>query len=424
MPTLALKFRFRPTPEVDDLLGKCETMVREAVAWAWENRKTATHTIVKALYLAFRERFPELHSAWVQKSARTAAAVVHAFQRRRRRGREPKDRPEVRRAWVYVDKMTFRWSWDGTWLEIRIAVRPGDVSPIVLRFRPHGKYRRLVEAWARGECTHGEPTLSRTTLIIPLKFKDMPVYEPGRVFGIDSNERSLDLYGSGVPVLQGLLDTSWVAARNAEHDRRIRRGCRGKQNPRARARVARKHGRRRRDRTRAFWHEVALRLVWLALQLGAALVIEDLRGMKGRIARHLPRRMRRRLLNQWSIRTFHAILRHKARVYGVPLLEVDPRGTSSLCPVCGGDLRGQRELRCPSCGLTMDRHLLAAWNIALRGMAKLPLGGTGQPGEGLDLFGRLQSRRWGQGVMGAPGRPLPVRQGPTLRTQGEAQATA
>lgn len=84
---------------------------------------------------------------------------------------------------------------------------------------------------------------------------------------------------------------------------------------------------------------VALGWVLQALQAGAALVIEDLRGLRGRIAASMPKRMRRRL-NHWSIRTFHAILRHKARVYGVPLLEMDPRGTRSTCPVCGGDRRG------------------------------------------------------------------------------------
>lgn len=216
MTTLALKFRFRPTPEVDDLLGKCEAMVREAVIWALENSKTATHTIV-------RERFPELHSTWAVKAARTAA-IVHAFRRRKRRGREPKDRPEIRRVWVYVDQQVFRWEWDGTILTVQIAVRPHDANPIVLRFRPHGKYRRLVEAWARGECTAGEPTMSRTLRLIPLKFPALPVYEPKAIRGIASNERSLDLW-------QGqraeTVDTSWAARVAVEHDKRIAGGAGG-----------------------------------------------------------------------------------------------------------------------------------------------------------------------------------------------------
>ncbi len=70
----------------------------------------------------------------------------------------------------------------------------------------------------------------------------------------------------------------------------------------------------------------------------------------------------------------------------------------------------------------MDRQLLAAWNIAKR--AQILPGGLGRAEEGRALFGRLQSPRWGQGVMGAPGRPLPVPGANASGTQGEAQATA
>ncbi len=405
MTTLAIRLQFPPNPEIDRLLSSCKAMVMEAVSWALENNKTATHTIVKALYPSFRERFPELHSRWVQKSARTAAAIVHAFRRRKRRGREKRDRPKIGEAWVYVDKSTFRWEWDGTHLTVRITIRP-RAHPVVLRFRPHGKYRRLIEAWARGECDFGEPTISRTRLIIPLKFPDLPRYEPRAVCGIDSNERSLDGFESNGAAWT--MDTSWAAMKCADHDRRIRRGTRGKQNPKAREKIIRKHSQRRRNRTREFWHGVACTLVWMAMRTGGALVLESLRGMKRRIARSMPRRLRQRLLNHWSIRTFHRILCHKAKVYGVPLLWIDPRGTSKACPVCGGNLRGQVELVCPGCGLKGNRHVLAAWNIARRGQAKLPIGGTGDPEKGMARFRKLQSPKWGQGVVGAPGRPLPV----------------
>jgi len=105
------------------------------------------------------------------------------------------------------------------------------------------------------------------------------------------------------------------------------------------------------------------------------------------------------------------------------MTEVDPRDTSRTCPVCGEkDLRGRMRLECPSCGLSMDRQLLAAWNIAKR--AQFLPGGLGRAEEGRALFGRLQSPRWGQGVMGAPGRPRAVPGANALGTQGEAQATA
>jgi putative transposase len=88
----------------------------------------------------------------------------------------------------------------------------------------------------------------------------------------------------------------------------------------------------------------------------AALALEDLRGMKERIGEGKSRRMRQRLLDFWSIMTFHRILVHKARFYGVPVIFVDPQNTSRACPVCGRVGEGLRGhvLACP-CGARMGR---------------------------------------------------------------------
>jgi len=91
MPTVALRFTFKPNEKINHLLDACGQMTQQAVEWALDNRKTSTHTIVKALYPTFREQFPKLHSCWAQKAARTAAAIVHAFQRRQRKRRRKEE---------------------------------------------------------------------------------------------------------------------------------------------------------------------------------------------------------------------------------------------------------------------------------------------------------------------------------------------
>jgi len=116
---------------------------------------------------------------------------------------------------------------------------------------------------------------------------------------------------------------------------------------------------------------------------GAALVLEDLKEIKGRIAReHKSRRMRQRLLNLWSIMAFHRILSQKAERYGVPVIFVDPSNTSRTCPVCGrmNKLRGH-VLLC-SCGLRMGRQEVGAINVARSGIEKL-FGGGMPPEQGL-----------------------------------------
>jgi transposase len=57
----------------------------------------------------------------------------------------------------------------------------------------------------------------------------------------------------------------------------------------------------------------------------------------------------------------------------VPLLAVDPAGTSTTCPRCGAELVevGYCRLRCPRCGLEADRDTIAVLNIERRALSKM-----------------------------------------------------
>jgi transposase len=59
-------------------------------------------------------------------------------------------------------------------------------------------------------------------------------------------------------------------------------------------------------------------------------------------------------LHRWGYRRFQRILECKARLHGLNVKYIDPSYTSSMCPVCGGELdpspnrcrlRGLREMR-------------------------------------------------------------------------------
>jgi len=58
---------------------------------------------------------------------------------------------------------------------------------------------------------------------------------------------------------------------------------------------------------------------------------------------------------------------------GVPLVTVDPRGTSSECPRCGSKLveNRYRRLKCLRCGFEADRDLVGALNIRRKALAKM-----------------------------------------------------
>jgi putative transposase len=316
----------------------------------------------------------------VQSAVRAGAAVVHSFRNRQRKGKTQLQKPEIRRPFVYAHRDLLRIEWDGEILTVTIPVSPRDPEPIVLTFRPHHRYRRLLDEWKAGRARMGEPTLTAHSLSIPLKFPDPIPYKPEGVIGIDRNEGNLTAFVTSTGEIRE-IDTGYVGKVNRDHLRREIKGTRGKHNPKAKKKIASKHRRIRREKTENFWHHLALALIAWALGMKAALALEDLKGMKERIGEGESRRMRQRLLDFWSIMTFHRILVHKARFYGVAVIWVDPQNTSRACPVCGkvGERRRGRVLACP-CGARMGRHEAAAVNMARRGVEFL--GGLGPRGRG------------------------------------------
>ena len=369
MPTVCLKFRFKENLKIKTLMDACASIQRQAVDFAIDNNKTSTFTIIKALYPSLKAQYPNLHSQWFQSACRAGAAVVHSFKNRKRKGKTNLQKPNINRPFVYISKQILKVDWDGKKLTLTFPISPNDKEPIILTFRPHHKYCRLLDDWKAERAKMGEPTLTFNSISIPLKFPKVEPYQPKTVIAVDSNELNLTVY-DGVSGKLKEIDTSYAARISRDHERRVRKGTRGKQNPKAKRKVASKHGRIRREKVKNFWHHVALMLIAWAMANKAAIVLEDLKGMKERIASNQKsRRMRQKLLNFWSVMTFHKILAQKAGFYGVPLVFVPPENTSRTCPICGKVNEGLRGhvFECP-CGLKMGRHEVAAINIGCKGI--------------------------------------------------------
>ncbi|PSP95259.1 transposase, partial [Halobacteriales archaeon QS_4_62_28] len=75
--------------------------------------------------------------------------------------------------------------------------------------------------------------------------------------------------------------------------------------------------------------------------------------------------------------TFTDLLEYKCKREGTHFVEVDPEDTTKECASCGVKTDKPlwvREHSCPACGFEADRDANAAWNILLRGLAKLGVG--------------------------------------------------
>jgi putative transposase len=111
-------------------------------------------------------------------------------------------------------------------------------------------------------------------------------------------------------------------------------------------------------------HKISRKIVDMAQVQHAALVFEDLGGIRQTRKQH---RSFKYALHSWSFFQLQTFVEYKAKLLGVPVLYVDPAYTSQDCSMCG--VRGQRkgkDFKCPVCGHVDHADVNAAFNIALR----------------------------------------------------------
>ena len=116
-------------------------------------------------------------------------------------------------------------------------------------------------------------------------------------------------------------------------------------------------------------HGIAKRLVQLAKDTKAALVLENLTHIRDRMT---VRKRQRAKQHNWSFGQLRAFLAYKAQRAGVPVVFVDPRNTSRTCSKCGfvdkRNRRSQADFSCMRCGHTVHADTNAARNLATRGL--------------------------------------------------------
>jgi hypothetical protein len=94
MPTVCLRFRFEEHPRIRALMEACADIQRQAIDYALENGKTATFTLIQALYPSLRAQAspPPLPTSSTGRSgpapgSSTASGTSSGEGRPRRTGR-------------------------------------------------------------------------------------------------------------------------------------------------------------------------------------------------------------------------------------------------------------------------------------------------------------------------------------------------
>ena len=201
--------------------------------------------------------------------------------------------------------------------------------------------------------------------------KEVEPIQPHGLIAIDRNLNNLTVADSdGQMGRRNLAKATEVKAMYREIRSHMRRN-----DMRIRQRVTGKYGRKQREKVKQILHHASKQIVLDAKRREFGIVMEKLTGIRKLYRKgNWQGRGCRGRMNAWSFTELQRQIEYKARWQGIPVIYVNPNGTSVKCSICGSRMKPEenRQLKCRSCGFTVDRDVNAARNILARGVRFAP----------------------------------------------------
>jgi putative transposase len=277
-------------------------------------------------------------------------------------------KPVLRKLSARVDRYDYRLDLDsmvltlklhsGYEVKLRLVTSRGRVE----RFRGWSNYELVVkyddgELWVSIYFRRAvKPLKPRTVMAIDLNFDNVTLAiftlsgRPPRLKRFKTPHRRILTHRIWIERIQGRYPRSW----------RFVKGVR---------RAIERHGERIRSISWDYAHKLGDLVAELALKYCSLIVLEDLEKLKenGKGDREFNKR-----LGLWFYRRIQFCVEYEAKERNLEVVKINPRGTSSKCPGCGGKLveDGHRVLRCRKCGFTGDRDVIATVNLYKRYVSK------------------------------------------------------
>ena len=250
---------------------------------------------------------------------------------------------------------------------------------------PHKQYWRYVNSgWRLVSEARIKLDKKNRQLIIYLAFvKEVEEYKPRGYLPVDVNENNITILVDGIAYLFETNMEKLVFGYNYRRKRvqKIYDRLYG-----VKSRIKRKAMRKLKERKKKLdikW-KIANIIVRVAYEKRYAIVLEKLgkKPANNMIRRIRDKQLRHRIF-QASFRGIQRAIEEKAREYGVPVIYVNPKNTSRLCPIHSAPIiysNGSRVGRCSKGGELWHRDVAACWNLLLKapqgdgGLAPSPVG--------------------------------------------------
>jgi len=365
VPSVRLSYRtYRALAEVEREYAQ---VLRELVDFAYERGITSFTKLRVMKYDEMRDKYPNLPSEYISTACRDAVTRVKSFLAKKEKGEAYTDKPQVKNITVWLDGRL--WSLEG-YTTVKVAVKQ-KYRRAVIELRPHKQFWRHVNGgWTMSSEARFKLDHRRRIAYFYFIFrKEVKPYQPRGYLPVDVNENNVTVLLDGTAYLLE-TDVRKITLSYAERRRRVqeRHGAGlidERQMRRAMAKL-RREGKRKRDIRR----KIANIVVQVARQRGYAIVLERLGKNPGRnMIRGVKDPELRHRIYQAAFKGVQKAIEEKARERGVPVLYVNPKNTSKLCPIHGAKIRygkKTRRGRCPVGGEIWHRDVAAVWNLLLR----------------------------------------------------------
>ncbi len=322
----AVKFKYYG--DLNELFKDFREMIVFCIDKALKLGITSYVKLRNAVYDEWKRRwYPKYHTHYCHSVCKIATAILKNFRKRKRKGLTGKEKPEIKRDFVKLEEMLFKFEGD----KVKIVTSPRNWITINLVV---GEYQReFIETWKRGELDVGELIIKRDYIIVPFK-KEVEFKDIKSVITIDINEKNVtySIFNEGGEVVKTVrLDIYKVKRIHDEHSKKrekIQKKLAKK--PHRMRKILKKYSGREKRRVEDYLHKVSSIIVSEAVKYNAKIVMEDLKYIRNSVNKKNKNIKRR--LNRWNFRKLQFFIEYKAKWNGLSVNYVKAYKTSSLCP--------------------------------------------------------------------------------------------